>query len=228
MEITTGSIKAMSRANTFHRPRQRRRVAYPWFLPKGGSRFDRKSSFPSKSQRVGTRLYSYMDGETMRVSPKRLVSAVVIVLVGIGTAASDTSGPTQAPLSINITAADDTVAAGSEVGIEVALTNNSDKTIILMVTGVSPFMVEVRGSDGNRSPETEQGKKLREIQELKGNIITTARVAIPLKAGETIKNKIVVSDLYDMTRPDQYSIQVSRMQREQELKSNVVKVTVTP
>lgn len=172
-------------------------------------------------------LNRYLNGETMKVNPKILVSAVLIVWVGIATAASDTSGPTQAPLSINITAADDTVAAGSEVRIEVALTNNSDKTIILMVTGVPPYMVEVRGSDGNRSPETEQGRELREIQEKKGNIITM-RVALPLKAGETIKNKIVVSDLYDMTRPDQYSVQVSRTQREQELKSNVVKITVTP
>ena len=53
---------------------------------------------------------------------------------------------------------------------------------------------------------------------------------VSLKPGEDWRNTLRVSDLYDLSKPGQYTIQVRRWDYETRtwVKSNTVMVTVTP
>jgi hypothetical protein len=124
--------------------------------------------------------------------------------------------------TLAISAADSTVKAGAKVVIQIALTNTSDK-----VMGERPdvrdqgFMVDVTVVGNGAAPDTEGGRQWKHDcgwrEEMSGGILE-------LNPGETRKRSLAISDLYDLTRPGQYTVQVHRYT----VKSNTITVTVTP
>ena len=80
------------------------------------------------------------------------------------------------------------------------------------------YAVEVR-ADGKMAAETRLGKELNESP-----IKVTTNVLFDVKAGVTWKNKVFPSELYDMSQPGKYLIQVTR----RSVKSNTITVTVVP
>ena len=73
-------------------------------------------------------------------------------------------------------------------------------------------------AQGNIAAATERGLEARQPpQQYSGG-------GFPLEPGETMKDELVISDLYNMSRPGKYSVQVSC----RGAKSNTITVTVVP
>lgn len=145
----------------------------------------------------------------------------------------------EAPVSITISADTNVFKAGSEVRIRLVLKNTSSGEIPYkrtLGTGVEPngeffSQIEVRGSKGQMAPETKyyrllQGKPDTSAKspavEKSGTVPATSVRPEPLpmffgsftahmlKPGEFREEDIVVSKLYDLSQPGQYTISASR------------------
>jgi hypothetical protein len=121
-----------------------------------------------------------------------------------------------------ISADPSTVKAGEKVVIQIAVTNTSDKSRGLGPANAEGFMVDVTVVGNGAAPDTELGRKWKHKH---GAMAGTWGGPIRgVEPGETTKRALVISDLYDMTRPGQYTVQVSRPP----LKSNTITITVVP
>jgi uncharacterized protein (DUF305 family) len=125
------------------------------------------------------------------------------------------------PVALNIASEHPTIVAGSDVSIKVSLTNTAHHDWpegVMYEDGIyldSTFRFEVRDEHGNLVP-----KRHYPYEELRGGKV----IFRTLRAGETFTQSQAVSARYDMRKPGKYTIQVSR----EDVKSNIVTVTVTP
>jgi hypothetical protein len=129
--------------------------------------------------------------------------------------------------SLSISAFQETVSSGRDMKLTVKLTNNSNHSITLINRGLAcDYIVEVRDSTGWSPEETEEKRKLKCSDAVAGKVIV-----INLKPGEHYEDLIFVNNLFDMTRPDKYTVLVAReIPRELGqglVKSNPVNITVT-
>jgi hypothetical protein len=140
--------------------------------------------------------------------------------------------PTQAPFSLNISAKDDTVRAGSEVRVKIVLTNTSNREIYIIHEKASDvgeqagFTLDVRDAGGMVVPFTRYGQLFFNHEA----VTLGAPSPFDLKPGKTLKDEIIVSKLFDLSKPGKYSIQVKRQDDSSTavVKSNTITVTVTP
>jgi hypothetical protein len=108
---------------------------------------------------------------------------------------------------------------GAKITIMVKETFISDG-IDGMTVGEPPhYGVVVREVGGKMAPYTELGQKMNE-----GPVEVTTDILFDVKAGTTWNNKIIASEMYDMSRPGKYLIQVVR----RSVKSNTITLTVIP
>jgi|ERR1035437_1914868 hypothetical protein len=147
------------------------------------------------------------------------------------------------PLSLEIKATNDIIKSGGLVDVLVSTNNVSARRIVLrrqeqaQDTGMlgSVFRVDVLDSLSSPPPETEfgQSKSNRADTPPDPASMVAARAAgtlVSLKPGQDWRNTIRVSELYDLSKPGQYTIQVRRWDDETKtwVKSNPLTVTVTP
>ncbi|MFZ0480659.1 MAG: hypothetical protein WAL71_16080 [Terriglobales bacterium] len=118
---------------------------------------------------------------------------------------------------ITITSVHATEKSGSKITIMVKETVLSDGPDGLIVGRPTQYDVDVRGIAGKLAPKTELGERLNGIS-------NGSRESFYAKTGEVSSGEIVVSDLYDMSQPGKYLIQVFRRSD----KSNTITVTVVP
>jgi uncharacterized protein (DUF58 family) len=139
---------------------------------------------------------------------------------------------TQALFSLNISAKDDTVPAGSTVKVEIVLTNTSNR-VIYIIHEKAPdageqagFTLDVRNADGSVVAFTRYGQKFFNHEA----VFLGAPAPFALKPGNPLKDEIVVSKLFDLSKPGKYSIQVKRLDDSSstEVSSNIISVTITP
>ena len=133
------------------------------------------------------------------------------------------------PFMISITAPSPIVKAGSDVWINVRLTNHShidlnESGSISSMTGLDPNLAfDVRDTLGNLT-----AKRVYEHPEL----ATGKPINRFLKPGETLMEQQNIAGVYDMSKPGKYVVQVSRALSEGEqrgvVKSNKVTIAVTP
>jgi hypothetical protein len=169
----------------------------------------------------------------------------------------------EVPFSITITAAQSLFMAGSEVTIRLVFKNTSDHEVPYtrgLGTGVEAHGefftdVAVRDASGELVPETKYHRVLRgkddtsasqASPEKTGEVPATSGPPKPrlrfrgsftgvmLKPGEFREEDIVVSKLYDLSQPGQYTISASRRlsdvstdpQSKLVAKSNTLKITI--
>ena len=126
---------------------------------------------------------------------------------------------------IAITTESPTVVAESEVYIKVSLTNTSDHDVnnegaaYILGNIDSSFQVEVRDNHGKLIP-----KRIYPHPELATGSVKFRTIS----RRETYTQNQRVSALYDMRKPGKYTIQVWRRDPKDDIKSNIVTVTVTP
>jgi len=99
----------------------------------------------------------------------------------------------------------------------------------------SSFRVDVQDVEGNTPLDAALGQSTNHLGEAppEAASMAAARAAgtlVSLKPGQDWRNTIRVSDLYDLSKPGQYTIQVRRWDDETKtwVKSNKITVTVTP
>lgn len=153
----------------------------------------------------------------------------------------------QATFSITISAPD-SVAMSSKLKIDIACKNVSDHQIPSSKAGFGgpwDYTVDVRLGVSEPVPLTEYSKILQGIdtgeskrtlspeerrREFRRHVTSGSTIIQFLAPGETQKDEIPVSKLYDLSKPGRYTIQIQRTDPETKLvvKSNSITVTVTP
>jgi hypothetical protein len=140
--------------------------------------------------------------------------------------------------SLTVKALNHPVSRVSGVQLEVITENTSDHDVLLWAekagreqAGVT-YMVDIHGSTGI-PPDTEFGRLSRHraaIMSAASRISGAGGDRLVLRPGESWADSISVSKLYDLSQPGEYNIQVQRFDPATEamVKSNIVKVTVTP
>lgn len=133
----------------------------------------------------------------------------------------------QEPFSLIISTSQESITTGAEVQLSVSLTNKLNHEIAIIDTDqICDFTVEVRDSNGQLAPETEQAKN-----RICGGFVAGKLIVTRLKPGGHQEYRLYLSQLYDITRPGQYDVQVSREARKElgggRVRSNSIKITVT-
>jgi len=155
----------------------------------------------------------------------------LLLLAGASLVVSGQSGATkptkqvQAPFTLTISA-ESVVKAGSQVALKVRLTNTSNRpmnTSSQYIGGVhSGYLYDVRDGAGNLIEK----KAHKESDE---PIMGSLRLG-KLKPSESRDEGTLVSDVYDMSRPGTYTIQlslpISNDPKDGVVKSNPITVTV--
>jgi hypothetical protein len=159
------------------------------------------------------------------------------------------------PFTITIAAKHDTIRAADELLLMITLINNTDQTIsITHQSAECEYTALVWDAPGHMAPDTEYGFQVKNWYKLlmtRGFVMRGGKLYLPpcmteneskggVNLGEPDVDYLVVNDLYDMTHPGQYTIQVERkIPKElhspeplaQEVvgvvKSNIITVTVT-
>lgn len=134
--------------------------------------------------------------------------------------AADSSRPDSFTLAIS--ADHRTAKAGAKVVVHIAITNTSDKPIALHAEIEDyGFMVDVTAVGHGTALDTDRGREWKKNGGMRG---VTSGPGFLLNPGETTNGPLVISDLYDLSRPGKYSVQVSRGA----VKSNAITLTVVP
>jgi|GEM_PF-4682059 hypothetical protein len=96
--------------------------------------------------------------------------------------------------------------AGSEILVTVTLTNTSDQTLGFIATPSAPvdgYMIDVRDGNGKEVQETWKGKE-RKVWHASFSRIKK------LRPGENWGTVFTVNEFLDLSRPGEYSIQLTR------------------
>lgn len=149
-----------------------------------------------------------------------VVSSLTLPLRGQGQAAGGI-------FSLTISTIQDAIISGSDIKLMIKLTNDTNHEITLInMDQYCDYTVDVRDSNSQSAPETEKKRKLVCGDAVAGKVIT-----VKLKPGEHHEDLIFVTDLFDMTHPDKYTVQVARKIPKElgkgEVKSNIMNITVT-
>jgi|APFre7841882630_1041343.scaffolds.fasta_scaffold170242_1 hypothetical protein len=158
------------------------------------------------------------------------IAAVALLLV-----ASEMHSRTPAPpFSLKLDVAPSNAKTGSNLVIEVDLTNNTNELLGIEVCLAGKvecnFEIYVRDSHGNSAPETRYLKAVRhEDTGLPRLLALQSIVGTSIEPGKTIKFFSELPTLFDLSHPDRYEIQVERWDSHtnKSVQSNVSHVTVS-
>lgn len=149
-------------------------------------------------------------------------NVLTVTLVGSPKSAE----PPKTSFTLYISTDEDTVRAVDKVVVNIEVTNTSDHEIVHN-TGITMLDIQVRVAQGNLAPLTESGRSLRKQFGNPGSSYNLSRV----KPGDTLRaGAVTVGGLYDLSRPGDYTIQISQFDDETKtwVKSNTITLTVTP
>ena len=156
----------------------------------------------------------------MRNLATMLVLAAAFDGLCVGQNQTATSTAEEPGLAITITGPG-SVKAGSEVIIRITPTNRSDHRIRFRVEPMDyRYQVTVYDAQNKMAMETERGRKVKGAS----GMTVYLGGSFWLDPGESRKDELAVSDLYDMSRPGKYKVQVSR----KGAKSNTITINVVP
>jgi hypothetical protein len=142
--------------------------------------------------------------------------------------------------SFETNVAQQTLKPGDPAVVEVQLKNTSDHVIYRTILpgwdkhgeliGFPPIL---RDAEGKEPPLTKLGRLVfgRQTVEDTPSVLTLNEVGrVPMAPGEVMKTEIRLSDLYDLSLPGKYTVQVRYYDDEnkEEVKSKAITVTVVP
>jgi hypothetical protein len=158
----------------------------------------------------------------MNILRKAALLIAVLGLAGFDAAQAQDVAP--APFSITISSPHIVVKAGSDVYVDIRMTNTSTADVYYAVGAGPVFQIEVHDTQGKRAPEGPLGFRAHRPRAISRLIART------LKPGETYEVKGSLNSLYDLSNPGTYVIQAQRMDPQSKVlvNSNTISVTVTP
>ena len=129
-------------------------------------------------------------------------------------------------LSLTVTAPLPKVRVGSNIVVQVATTNESNRVISYHNKNLCDYSVTVRTKMGTSAPETRFKKQLNCGD---GQLRVTGRnILVTLKPGESKSEDISITEMYDMSANGEYTVQVERTFPDiGHFTSNIAKVEVT-
>lgn len=139
----------------------------------------------------------------------KTVLSLVLLAIPFGAVPSRSE---QQPFSLTISAEHDSVKRGSEVFVQIKVTNTSNQQISLakapgnLPQAESEYSIDVRDSGGREAPLTDYGRKIKE----KKIIVSMSRDSLHIEPGESQNDGVIVTKLYDLSRPGKYSVRVAR------------------
>ena|SRR2546428_606902 len=173
---------------------------------------------------------------TAGITHSFLLVATLVTAVGAG-APCALAKSRKPDISIVLSTPLQSISVGSEVRIDVVTTNVSHHAVPHTTGPGVPghddlITVEVRDGRGDSVLEKEpdqsscNGRAGCKIIRLK----LGSQVMHLLAPGETFRDQIVVSDLYDLSRPGEYTIRARRPDEATKIPatSNTIRITVTP
>jgi hypothetical protein len=149
-----------------------------------------------------------------------LLISILFISIG-GGAPSQSPERADSPYIVTIKADSRTMKSGTKLSIDVAFTNRTDRAVVRPPIEIESmgFVVDVSHADGRTVPLTERGKVWRHQGGWSGS-----GPVFSMEPGVTAHRKIVVTDLYDMTRLGEYSIHLHRS----DVSTNTITVEVKP
>jgi|ERR1035438_1167713 hypothetical protein len=151
------------------------------------------------------------------------------VILGMLFASQSVAAGTDA-LSLKLTALDNSVKAGGKIMVRATATNESDHLITFHNTSRDcDYTFRVLTNTDAPAPETEYKKQLKCSRDSGELEITGRNIIVPLKPGESSSEEVLITDLYNISAPGTYAVQVDRTFPEVgHFQSNVVTVKVSP
>jgi hypothetical protein len=170
-----------------------------------------------------------MPNITLRFA-SRLALISLVTSIAAAQGATPAIPPAEQWFSVTISTPEASVRAGSDVKLNVVLTNNTGKDLHSGYGGPGRngpvFDLDIRDSKNKAVPETPfglttQGKNLHPFS---GSAFSATS-----HPGETIKEELNLSKEYDLSKPGKYTVQVrERHPVFQAVKSNIITITVNP
>jgi hypothetical protein len=135
------------------------------------------------------------------------------------------SGSLTGAVSATLSAKKSVLKSGAELKVEVAVKNSLKQDLNFAFPEGDPLtcVITVRDADGKMAPVTEQGRRLQEAHAAQQG----RPMAYSLHPGETQRRECAVSELYDLSHPGKYFIQVQQLDR-RSAQSNTLVLTVVP
>jgi len=138
----------------------------------------------------------------------------------IGSAAGQSTAPVQErkpSFIMTISLKEKTVRPGSQVFVNVDLTNTSDREAQIYITrsGKTPYTFQVLDGTGKAAPLTRQGRAILNgqsvVKDEKGNLrmMVGTGGAVPVAPGGTLHDMVIVTE-YDLSQPGEYTIRLQR------------------
>ncbi len=170
-------------------------------------------------------------------------AVILIILLGMRVGMCQSNQPSvasTAPFSVNISTPQQVVKAGSQIRLDIQTRNLTQHAMMWEVVmspgpGHAEFLFQpvVHDPQGNlaltKLEERSLKGLLREGEDLSTNGST---IPVPLPAGETANNLMLLSDIYDLSRPGDYTVMIERSVQAGAsaavVKSNTITITVTP
>jgi hypothetical protein len=162
----------------------------------------------------------------------RTLSSLTLCLALLSPSAVLSALSGQPPFSIKIAQAD-IAKSGAEILVEIALTNTADHEISVgkapgnLPQAESEYLVEAFDSEGQTAPDTDYGRKIKQNK----IVVSFSRVSATIEPGGSLKDGVILTKLYNLSRPGKYSVQLLRRAPRQLggglIKSNTITITVT-
>ena len=164
----------------------------------------------------------------------RLQCAILAIAIAAGGCAfgqSAAAGGNKKPaFTMVISAVQNSVKPGSDVRIKVDIKNTSTQQIRLFRSKYDdgrPYKIEVSDEEGGAARLTKFGRKVLK-NEGYGTIDFGGGGHIALAPGATLGDDLLISDLFDLTVPGKYTVQLQRLDEAgTAVKSNTITITVT-
>jgi hypothetical protein len=143
--------------------------------------------------------------------------------------------PPKQPFTVKISSVQDVFKSGSEIRLQIAITNITDSDIAIS-RAIDDTSAEVGGwtievwDDTDKAPPETQYQRLLRGEGLPDEPLEWSVIMGSLSPGETFKDAMIVTKFYDLSKPGKYSIQVQRIDPTSKVavKSDKITVTVTP
>jgi hypothetical protein len=153
-------------------------------------------------------------------------------------AVAQNSQPQQVPVTLTLSSPQSTMHAGSEVKLDITLTNVSQKDFDeYLISTNRPrdieggYKVDVRDSENKPVKETDHGMKVHGTdpneKPFSGSVFSGHMV---IKPGGTAHRTRILSQEFDLSKPGHYTVQAERRDRLTNIlvKSNKLEITLLP
>lgn len=136
---------------------------------------------------------------------RHLCFSTIAVLVGIFCCVA--AGYAETPFVINLDSDHNSFAVGADVPIDITLTNISDGVLEITYTRIPPvdFVPEVNRADGKRPTGLAPL-----VNAVNPAVVHGGSTTDKLEPKEIVKERMILNQLFDLTEPGIYIVQVSR------------------